>query len=168
MKVSRRFVLRGLGAMVAIPVLPSLLRPREAWAQAALPPAPCFAAFSTNHGGVWSRNMFPAAPATGVETQSYAGRTIRRFPLTAALGDGRARVSPVLTAPEGILTPGLLGKMFTIQGVGVPFYLAHNTGGALGNYARCDGNGGDGLLAQQNAQRPTVDQLMAWSSSRRT
>ncbi len=163
MTVSRRFVLRGLGATVALPVLPSLLTAKQARAQAAAA-QPCFVSYTTNHGGAWAANMFPTAPTQGVETQTYA-HTIRRFPLVAQRGGGLAQVSPILTAADTKLTPRLLGKMFTVQGVDVPFYLAHNTGGALGNYARNDGNGGDGTLAQTNAQRPTIDQLMAWSSA---
>jgi hypothetical protein len=166
MTVSRRFFLKGLGATVAIPVLPSLLTPREARAQAATP-TPCFAAFSTNHGGVKAENMFPfqeAAPLVPPETQAYAGRTIRRWQLTAARANGLAAVSPVLTAPEGALTAGLLGKMFTVQGVGIPWYIAHHTGACLGNYAaRCDHGGVDAALAPR--PRRTIDQVMAWSPS---
>lgn len=162
MTISRRFFLKGLGATVAIPVLPSLLAPREARAQA-VTPKPCFAAFSTNHGGVWASNMFPAAPP-GAETATYAGRTSRRFPLVAARsGDGLARISPVLTAADGILTTALVGKMFTVQGFGIPWYIAHHTGGCLGNYnANC---GHAGAEATSAPARRTVDQVMAWSSA---
>ena len=54
--------------------------------------------------------------------------------------------------------------MNVIAGLDVPFYLAHHTGGHLGNFARNDGNGGDGALAQSNPRR-TLDQIMAWSNS---
>lgn len=164
MRFSRRFVLRGLGATVAIPVLPSLLTAREAKAAPA-ELRPCFVSFATNHGGAWAQSMFPAAPAQGVVKETYAGRETRRFPLTATRSGGQAAVSPVLTAPDTKLTDALLAKMYTVQGVGVPFYIAHNTGGALGNYARNDANGGDGAAAQTGALRPTIDQLMAWSSA---
>lgn len=162
MKFSRRFILRGAGAAVAIPVLPSLLTASEARAQAAANPR-CFAHFATNHGGVWAANMFPAAPSSGVETQTYAGREIRRFPLAARRANGMATISPVLSAPDARLPDSLIAKMFSVQGVDIPFYIAHNTGGHLGNFARNDGNGGDGELAQMNAQRRTIDQIMAWS-----
>jgi hypothetical protein len=162
--VSRRFVLKGLGATVALPVLPSLLTASEARAQAATP-LPCFASFSTNHGGAWAANMFPTAPSAGVQQMTYAGRGAKRFPLAATRANGVATVSPILSAADTKLTPALLAKMFTVQGVDVPFYLAHNTGGALGNYARNDGNGSDGTLAQTNAQRRTIDQIMAWSNA---
>jgi hypothetical protein len=45
---------------------------------------------------------------------------------------------------------------------GHPFYIGHHTGGHLGNYARNDGNGGDGKIAQASPL-PTIDQVMAWS-----
>ena len=164
MTLSRRFVLRGMGATVALPLLPSLLSPREAKAAPA-EVRPCFVSFSTNHGGIWAKNMFPTAPASGVETLTYAGRVSRCFPLVAARASGQASLSPVLTAPDAKLTPALVSKMFTVQGFGVPFYLAHNTGGALGNYARCDGNGDDAVAAQTAALRPTIDQIIGWSSA---
>ena len=54
--------------------------------------------------------------------------------------------------------------MNVLCGLDVPFYIAHNTGLHLGNYARNDGNGGDGK-AVQAFPRPTIDQIMAWSPS---
>ena len=54
--------------------------------------------------------------------------------------------------------------MNVLWGLDVPFYIAHNTGLHLGNYARNDGNGGDGK-AVQAFPRPTIDQIMAWSPS---
>lgn len=162
MTISRRFFLKGMGATVAIPVLPSLLTPAEARAQA-VTPRPCFAAFSTNHGGIWASNMFPAAPANA-ETATYAGRTARRFQLVATRsGDGLARISPVLTAAEGTLTAALVGKMFTVQGFGIPWYIAHHTGGCLGNYAANCGHAG--AEATSAPARRTIDQVMGWSSA---
>ncbi|MFO0001637.1 MAG: DUF1552 domain-containing protein, partial [bacterium] len=52
--------------------------------------------------------------------------------------------------------------MNAVAGLDIPFYIAHNTGAHLGNYARNDGNGGDGM-AIQTQPRPTIDQHMAWS-----
>jgi hypothetical protein len=51
-----------------------------------------------------------------------------------------------------------------LWGLDVPFYIAHNTGLHLGNYARNDGNGDEGK-AVQAYPRPTIDQIMAWSPS---
>lgn len=168
MTVSRRFFLKGLGATVAIPALPSLLTPREARAQAATP-SPCFASYMTNHGHIWAENMFPdgagAIPPPGLETATHAGRTIRRFPLAAVRSGEVATVSPVLSAPATLLTPALLGKMSTVQGVGIPWYIAHQWGANLGNYAaRCE-HGGIETGEVPPAPRRTVDQIMGWSSA---
>jgi hypothetical protein len=73
-------------------------------------------------------------------------------------------VSPVLSADSSRFSEALVSKMNVLYGLDVPFYIAHNTGLHLGNYARNDGNGDDGT-AVQNDPRPTIDQIMAWSSS---
>ncbi|MBL8918463.1 MAG: DUF1552 domain-containing protein [Myxococcaceae bacterium] len=162
--LSRRWVLRGMGATVAIPVLPSLLGASDAAAQGMMEPR-FFVNLGTHHGAAWERFMLPAVPTTGVTRQQYAGREIRSFPLTRALAGGEASLSPVLSAPEGRFTEALKNKMWVVRGFDIPWYLGHHTGGHLGNLARNDGNGGDGTTAQMNAVRPTIDQLMAWSSS---
>ena len=79
MSISRRFFLRGTGATLALPLLPSLLSSREA--RAAETPRPCYVHYATPHGGIWADRMFPALPATGVQTRQYAGREVRRFDL---------------------------------------------------------------------------------------
>jgi hypothetical protein len=164
MSFNRRFFLRGAGASLAIPLLPSLLSPREAAAQIANAPR-AMVMYGTHHGGVWPERMFPATPGNA-ETRSYAGRTIRRFDLSLTTdGGGNASLSPVLTAPASRFTSRLLSKMNVMHGLDVPFYLAHHTGGYLGNFARNDGNGGDGLRAQREAVRRTIDQILAWSPS---
>ena len=90
-QLNRRQVLRGIGGFtLALPLLPSLLTPSEAKAQAAAP-AKRFIQFCTDHGGVWGSNMFPADPSA--QTQEYAGRTIRRGPLSLEVASGRARLS---------------------------------------------------------------------------
>ena len=164
MNSSRRIFLRGAGASLALPILPSLLSAREAKAQLA-ENRRCFVMYSTGHGGVWAENMFPLLPSQGVELREYAGRTIRRFPLQASRSNGLASISPVLTARDTELTDRLVSKMFSVQGLDVPFYLAHHTGGYLGNFARNDRNGDDGLRAHEEATRRTIDQIMAWSTS---
>jgi len=76
-------------------------------------------------------------------------------------GDARV-LSPILSASSSRFTAALLAKMNVLYGLDVPFYIAHNTGLHLGNYARNDGNGNDGKAVQSDP-RPTIDQLMAWS-----
>lgn len=162
--LSRRWVLKGVGASLAIPVLPSLLKASDAVAQGMMEQR-YFVNLGTHHGAVWERFMHPTLPAMGVTRQPYGGREIRSFPLTRTVSAGDASLSPVLTAPEGRFTEALKNKMWVVRGLDVPWYFGHHTGGHLGNFARNDGNGGDGTTAQMNAVRPTIDQLMAWSPS---
>src|SRR6185503_12556004 len=58
----------------------------------------------------------------------------------------------------------LVGKLNVLRGLDHPFYIGHHRGGHLGNYAENDGNGTDGQVVQAYP-RPTIDQVMAWSSS---
>lgn len=159
--MERRAFLRGaMGFSLGLPFLPSLLSPNSA--KAADPPVQKnFVAFGTHHGGIWGSNMFPADPT---EKRVYAGHEIRRGALAAKIEGADAVLSPVLRARAADLTPALVAKMNVIRGLDVPFYIGHHTGGHLGNYARNDGNGGDGKAVQSMA-RPTIDQIMAWSKS---
>ncbi len=161
---NRRFFLKGAaGAALAIPVLPSLLSASEAKAQSTAPRS--MVMYATHHGGIWPERMFPAMPGNA-ETRQYGGRTIRRADLALNTdGSGNASVSDVLRAPSNRFTSGLASKMNVLNGVDIPFYIAHHTGGYLGNFARNDGNGGDGGRAQREAVRRTIDQILGWSSS---
>jgi len=161
MSISRRFFLRGTGATLALPLLPSLLSSREA--RAAEAPRPCYVHFATPHGGVWADRMFPALPATGVQTRQYAGREIRRFDLQLRQSGGNASLSPVLSGSSSTFTDALVAKMLVLRGLDVPWYLAHHSGGHLGNFASNAGNGDDATRAQRLAKRRTIDQVMAWS-----
>jgi hypothetical protein len=162
-RFGRRHFLRGAsGFALALPFLPSLL-PRSAQAQAA-PRAPRFIALGTQHGGVWLQNMFPKDSTLTEQTNLYSDHTIRRGALTLGSDGSKASLAPVLSAASSRFTSGLASKMNVIRGLDVPFYLGHNTGGHLGNYARNDNESGIGLDVQSDP-RPTVDQVMAWSSS---
>ncbi len=162
---SRRHFLKGMGATLALPFLPSLLSPLEARAQSGAAVPRCYLHLATHHGGVWASRMYPQLPSSGVQTQSYAGRQIRNFAVDVRHQDGTGSLSPVLSGPSTLFTPELAAKMNVLQGLDVPFYLAHHTGGHLGNFARNDGNGTAGQQAQTQARRRTIDQIMAWSPS---
>jgi len=160
--ISRRQVLRGAaGFTLGLPFLPSLLPGRaSAGTSASLRPRR-FVAVCTEHGGVWSDNMFPSESGL-TDAEVYGGRTIRRGDLAAAYEGEQARLSPVLSAPAAVLTPERLAKLNVIRGIDAPFYIGHHRGGHLGNYAANDGNGADGR-AMWDVPRPTIDQVMAWS-----
>ncbi len=160
--LSRRFVLKGLGgAALALPVLPSLLSPREARAQAASNQKN-YIHFFTEHGSVWGANMFPADNAVA-ERLTVATHEVRRSPLVPAVAGGTAKLSNVLSAPSDRFTAALAAKMNVLRGLDIPFGIAHYRGASLGNYA--SNNGDNPLSAEVRAtqQRRTLDQVMAWS-----
>lgn len=162
LKVGRRQFLRGVGGFsLALPFLPSL-NPDPARASEGEFPRR-FVALTTDHGGILTPNMFPD-PSTLTRSRQYAGREIRAGALNPRVTNGRASLSAVLTADAGRFTQGLAEKMNVLQGVDIPFYIGHHTGGHLGNFARNDGNGDDGKAVRDHP-RPTIDQIMAWSDS---
>jgi len=138
--------------LLALPILPSLLTPTEARAQAASGPK-AFVHFRTPHGGLTNENMYPAA-GTLTQTMTYV-HAIRRGALTAAVSGGNAVLSPVLTAPSTVLTSALIAKMNVLQGLDIAYDIQHNFGGCCGYYGR----------DQQSAQYPraSIDQLIAYS-----
>ncbi len=161
--MSRRMVLSGIGgAALAIPFLPSLL---EKPARAGNPLSrPRFMWFGTDHGGCWDQNFFPTRALT--PTASAApGHTVNAGALAPSTAGGKTSLSAVLSASSSTLTAALTKKMNVLRGLDVPFYLAHNTGLHLGNYARNDNNGADGAAVTNLGMRPTIDQIMVNSSS---
>jgi hypothetical protein len=153
LRIDRRLLLRGAGgALLALPLLPSLFSPRDAKAQATAP-GKCFVHFRTPHGGISTANMWPGDAAL-TEKRSYT-HEVRRGPLIAATSGGNAVISPVLTASAAALTPKLVAKMNILRGLDIPTYMAHNFGGALGYY--------DADKEAPQEPRATVDQLMAHS-----
>lgn len=161
--IRRRQFLRGAGgAALGLPFLPSIV-PGRAWGQSvSFDPGPRFVAICTNHGGIGEDAMFPA-PTSAVEgMQLYPGMQVHRGDLARTVRGDRASISEVLTGPANVLTEPLVAKMNVLWGLDIPFYIAHHTGGHLGNYARNDGNGEAGQSVQMQ-HMPTIDQLMAWS-----
>jgi len=153
LKINRRLLLRGAGgALLALPILPSLLTSREAQAQATAPNK-CFVHFRTPHGGISTANMWPKDAAL-TEKLAYA-HEVRRGPLTVATNGSDAVISPVLTAKATALSSQLAAKMNILRGLDIPTYMAHNFGGALGYYDADKSAPGD--------PRATIDQLMAHS-----
>jgi len=148
--------------MLALPFMPSIL-PRDALAQSGAPPRKRFVALATDHGAVWGRSMYPN-PLPMTQSASIGGFNVSSGPLQLNVDNGVASLSEVLSAPSNVLTSSLANKINVIRGIGQPFYIGHHTGGHLGNNARNDANGGDGAYFRDHP-RPTIDQVMAWSSS---
>ncbi len=162
LRLGRRHLLAGAaGFTLAIPFLSSVEKP----ARAGNPTArPRYFYLGTDHGGCWDANYFPTSP-TPKQATVVPGHTVASGALSASVAGGRATLSPVLNAASSALTPALVAKMNVLRGLDVPWYIAHNTGQHLGNFARNDNNGGDGTAVSALGMRPTIDQIMASSSS---
>jgi hypothetical protein len=160
---NRRQVLRGAGGFtLGLPFLASLATPRGAMGQAMPGRRRRFVAFTTNHGGIDGPNMYPDPASLTQRTEMFPGHAAAHGPLVRRMEGTDAVLSPVLRAPASALTDRLVGKMNFLRGLDIPFYIAHHTGGYLGNYARNDGNGADGRMLQ-GQHVVTIDQLLAWS-----
>jgi hypothetical protein len=163
--ISRRQMLRGIGgATLALPVLPSLLCRTAYAADPVFTRPPRLFWVTTEHGGAFEASMFPSTSLLTASQALYSDHTVKSGALVATTSGSDTVLSPVLRAPSSSLSAALVKKMNVLWGLDVPFYIAHNTGLHLGNYARNDGNGGDGK-AVQAFPRPTIDQIMAWSPS---
>jgi hypothetical protein len=163
--VTRRQMLVGLGgATLALPVLPSLLSKTAYGADPVFTRRPRLYWMTTDHGGAFESSMFPSSSLLTTDGEIFADHAMRSGALSAEVGSGKRTLSPILSADETRFSSALLGKMNVLHGLDVPFYIAHNTGLHLGNYARNDGNGADGVAVQDDP-RPTIDQILAWSPS---
>lgn len=163
--IGRRQVLRGAGGFVlSLPFMASLAEKSALGGDPVYKRRPRLFWFATDHGAAFETNMFPEASLLTNWASLSSEHPISSGALKATRAAGRAVLSPILSAKESALTDRLVSRMNVLRGLDVPFYIAHNTGLHLGNYARNDGSGIDGLTAQQNP-RPTVDQIMAWSPS---
>lgn len=152
--MNRRMFLRTAGgAAVTIPFLGSVT---PAWAGE---PAPVrFVAMATQHGGLWGEHMWPHDKL--LTSTRDVGHTIRRGELVAAAEGADVVLSQVLTARASRLRPTVLAELNLLRGLDIPFYIAHHTGGYLGNFGRHDGEfEGENQLPYV----PTIDQVMAWS-----
>lgn len=152
--MERRRFLKGVGgALLALPVLPSLFKTSPAYADVGN--SKCFVHFRTPHGGVWNANMWPADSAL-TQTVQY-NHAVRRGALAASTAGGDASISPVLTAKSSVLTPALVAKMNILRGLDITTDMAHNFGGSLGYY--------DKNKEIPAEPRATIDQIMAYSTA---
>lgn len=173
-RASRRHFLRGLGASLALPLLPSLMSRAEAQAtQGALPRF--FIANWYGHGGVSDENTYPIASTVTLGSQAlYPGHALRTARLvdlkrthaqtasvrSVALPDwdnGAARFSPLI----GSFVPdSLLAKMNVLRGIDFLHWGGH-TRGFLGDFANRDGGNDNGLA---NVRIPTIDYVLGQSA----
>ena len=160
----RQFLLGAGGVTVALPILPSLLTKTAYGADPTYTRAPRLYWLTSEHGGAFESSMFPSPSLLTQSQNLYSDHVVRSGALVPTTSGSNTVVSPVLSANSSVFTPALVAKMNVLWGLDVPFYIAHNTGLHLGNYARNDGNGDEGK-AVQAFPRPTIDQIMAWSPS---
>jgi hypothetical protein len=179
-RASRRHFLRGLGASLTLPLLPSLMSRAEAQAtQAALPRF--FIALWHGHGGVHVDNAYPLDATVSLTTQGLYpaangnpahdlrfGRLVdlkRTHAQTMgsrsqALPDfdtGAARVSPLIGS---FVSDALLAKMNVLRGIDFLTWGGH-TRGFLGDFVNRDGDADNGLA---NVRVPTIDAVIGASS----
>jgi len=151
-RMTRRHFLRGTGGLLlALPFLESLSE--RAAAQAVSRPKR-LVALQSMHGGAYGADLHPAQ-ATLSEQLLYAGYRVRRGELQLSVAAGRARLSSILNAPSGQLTPRIVSKMNVLRGLGVPFMGFHHSAGHLGNWGTIQGN----LHGMRH--RPTIDTVIA-------
>ena len=160
----RQFLMGAAGVSVALPILPSLLSKTAYGADPTFTRAPRLYWLTSEHGGAFESAMFPSTSLLTNNLALYSDHTVRSGALAATTEGADTVLSAVLRAKSAVFTPSLVSKMNVLWGLDVPFYIAHNTGLHLGNYARNDGNGNEGVDVQA-FPRPTIDQIMAWSPS---
>ncbi len=164
--LDRRHVLRAAsGFTLALPYLPSLLPRALAQGDPLLKAPKRFIAFTTGHGGVALSNMFPAdATLTGGSTTMFPGHDARWGKLVRKVDGTNASVSPAIGGKVAAFSDRIVSKMNVIRGLDVAFYLGHNTGGHLGNFARNNSEDFNDITKVIGLPyMPTIDQLMAWS-----
>ncbi|MDZ4694821.1 MAG: DUF1552 domain-containing protein [Deltaproteobacteria bacterium] len=154
---NRRHVLRGAGATLALPFLPSLYPRRADGAQAVPPSQRFFVAAMTQHGAVGPDSMYPAAQVLANKLDIHPNHTAHTGTLAATAVGANARLSAVMTAPASQLTQRIVSKMNVMRGFDIPYYIGHHTGGHLGNYVRSDQG------PQNLTPMATVDQVIAYS-----
>jgi hypothetical protein len=160
----RQFLLGTAGVTVGLPVLPSLLTKSAYGADPTFTRAPRLYWLTSEHGGAFESSMFPVASLLKDSRSLYSDHTVRAGALATTTDGDESVLSDILRAKSSVFTAQLVSKMNVLWGLDVPFYIAHNTGLHLGNYARNDGNGSEGEDVQA-FPRPTIDQIMAWSPS---
>ncbi len=150
-RVSRRQFLMGTGgALVAMPLLPSLL-PREVEAQtmAAASQERYFAHMTTWHAVLQAQFYGTLLDLKPTQTMTYGGYTVGSAALPYTTSGSKVVLSEILQAESSALTSRMFGLMNVINGLDFGVGVGHNRGGTLGG----------------DSANPTIDQIMAASKS---
>lgn len=150
-KATRRQFLRGAGgAVLALPLLPSLLpRHVEAQAMAQAGSERYFVHMTTWHATFQSSYYGSLLDAAPTATTSHGGIAVRSAPIAWATQGDTVGVSDALRARASVFTPRLRGLTNVINGLDFAVGRGHNRGGSLG---------GDDTT-------PTIDQVIAGARS---
>ena len=146
----RQFLMGSGGALLALPLLPSLL-PRDARAQAETGSAAerFFVHMTTWHGVFQSQFFGPLLDGAPALTGTAGGVAVRGAPLTADTAGGRSTVSEILNAPSAALSARMLARMTVINGLDYHTSLGHNRGMSIGG----------------DTDNASIDQVLAGSPS---
>jgi hypothetical protein len=168
--LSRRQVLRGAGAVLALPTLSSLLGRTASAAGTTGKAFIAIKSFSTQLVKEW----YPAFTGNGymLKNARYTGSkadgtTLLTQPLVSGLPYTFAPLRDLQTPNglSGILGPALnpfLDKLLLIRGLDFLPSVNHNYGGLLGNFSSCTPATPCGADSLQDV--PTIDQVLAYST----
>jgi hypothetical protein len=148
-KSRRQFLMGTGGAMLALPLLPSLL-PKEVRAQATnVSASDRFFVHMTSYHGVYQSQFFGSLLDLTPQKQSYAGIDVRSAPLQTSAQSNMIGFSDIVRADASKLTPRILSLMNVINGLDFANGGGHNRGGPLGG----------------DSANPTIDQVLAASKT---
>lgn len=151
--LNRRMFLKGAGATLLIPFLPSLL-PREAWGQS-IPVAKRYFNIVGNYDYGHHQHWFPTLdPLSQVYDPGNGDHIIRYQTLKSFAPTSSSHLSPIF---RNYLNP-YLDKMNIIRGLNLHTRIAHGRGHMLGNITATDGH--DTEVVKLPAL-PTIDQVLA-------
>lgn len=150
-RTTRRQFLRGAGgAVLALPLLPSLLpRDVEAQAVAQMSNERYFVHMTTNHALFAESYYGPLLTATPTATMTHGGLAVRSAPLPWTTQGDMTVISDVIRARTTALTPRMRGLINVINGLDFARSIGHNRGWPLGG----------------TEDMPSIDQTIAASTA---
>lgn len=163
----RQLLVGSSGFTLALPWLPSLLVSKAHAADPVFVRRPRLLWLTTNHGAALERSFFPTESPFTESQDLFSDHAIAAGPLRAAGAapdSSHTALSPILHAPSELLSERRIAQLNVLRGVDIPFGIGHHSGGHMGNYAYNEAVGGT-AFGLRDEQRPTIDQLLAWSPS---
>jgi hypothetical protein len=160
----RQFLIGAGGFSLALPTLSSLLVKKAYGAEPTLARTPRLFWLATNHGAAAEPSFFPDAALLTDQQDLFADHTVRAGALRATVEGTRRVISPILQADGALLSEHRLSQLNVLRGLDISFTIGHHTGGHLGNFACNEALAGPAAEARDHP-RPTIDQLLAWSST---